>query len=332
MKRLALHNKKAYLEEVSLPEPHDEWVLIKIMSAPICGGDKKAFLSEERLPYSKTVYGHEGTGIVEAVKGSNMLKAGDRVILNPLAGCGKCYLCRSGNYIHCKNKPAFDTNFAEYALVQDFVCTPLPDDISYDTGSLACCTLGPAYRAVRQLNLQAFDTILISGLGPVGLGAIAIAKFLGARVIAVGNNPYRRHLAQDLGADAMLDPEDPDIAKQIEAAKSKAPLLKGIECSGSSKAERLALDSLDRLGTLTLIGQNHTEIPIRPSEDFIAKGLSLVGIWHYNMNDAEGMYAILRHAANLDKLITHRFALSDAQSAFEELVLKNNGKIVIKPW
>lgn len=328
MKSLVLQNSKAWLEDVPDLVPDREWVVVKIESTPICGSDRKAFLSEKPVRSA----GHEGSGTVTAVRGSSLLREGDRVILNPLSGCGSCSLCRSGNYIYCRSKPPFGTHFAEYVLVQDFVCTPLPDDISFDVGSLACCALGPAFSSSKRMNLSGYDTVLITGLGPVGLGAVTIAKFLGARVIALDTIAFRRNLALEIGADIVLDPADPEIRQKILAAKGKDPLRKAIEASGNPQAQRLCLDMAEPCGFVAFIGENSNQIPIGPSDDFIRKGLTLFGSWHLNLNDREDIYAILRHSPTIEKLISETYPLREAQKAFEHFMQADTCKVLLKPW
>jgi L-iditol 2-dehydrogenase len=328
MKALVLQNKKAWLEDVPDPTPKGEWVVVKIEATPICGSDKRAFLSETPVRTS----GHEGSGIVVAAKGSSILKEGDRVILNPLSGCGKCALCLSGNYIYCTNKPAYGTHFAQYVLVQDFVCSILPEDISYEVGSMACCALGPAFNSIKRLNVKGYDTLLITGLGPVGMGAVTIAKLLGARVIALDSVPYRKSMAKQFGADVVLDPTDPDIKEQIIQAKGPMALTKAVDASGNGAAERLCIDMMEPGGAVAFIGENHDGIAIRPSEDFIRKGLTLIGSWHYNLNDREEMYSILRRSNVVDKLITDIFGFSGVQEAFEKFMTGDTCKVVLKPW
>lgn len=328
MKSLVIHNKLVEIETVPDPVPHGSWVVVKVESTPICGSDKNAYLSPTPIRNA----GHEGTGVVVGTTGSSLLKEGDRVILNPLSGCGECRYCRTGNYIYCPQKPEWTSHFAEYTLVQDFVCTPLPEDIDFDLGSLACCALGPGMGSVRRMNVRAFDKVLITGMGPVGLGALALSKFLGAYVIAVESEPYRVQLAREMGADVVLDPRDPDILQQVQAVDARTPLLKAIECSGNSKAERLCIDALEPLGMLSCCGENHTEIPIRVSEDFIRKGLTMMGNWHCSTYDAQSMYAILRRSPVVGKIITHRYGFSRVQEAFDQFMTGNTGKVIINPW
>lgn len=328
MKSLVLGNNDVRIENVPDPTPSGEWVVVKVETSPICGSDRAAY--ESNVPIRDA--GHEGAGVVVATNGSNLLKEGDRVILNPLSGCGSCSLCRSGNYIYCENKPKFYSHFAEYVLVQDFVCTKLPDDISYDTGSLACCALGPAFSSIKRLEVKGFDNVLITGLGPVGIGAVAIAKFMGARVIALDTVSFRKNLAKEMGADIVLDAADPDITDLIKEAKADNPLLKAIDASGNPRAERLCIDALEPRGMVSFIGENHNEIAIRPSEDFIRKGLTLIGSWHLNLGDRDEVYSILRRSPVVNKIISHSYGFSQVNEAFEKFMSKDVCKVLLKPW
>lgn len=329
MKSLVLGNRQAVIEEMPDPSAEGEWVVVKIESTPICGSDRNAFLSTTPVRDA----GHEGAGIVVDSGCSTLLKKDDRVILNPLSGCGKCEYCLTGNYIYCPDKPPFGTHFAQFVKVQDFVCTILPDDISYDVGSMACCALGPAFSSIKRMNLKAFDTLLVTGLGPVGMGAVAIAKFFGARVIALDTVPYRKNMARDiLGADVVLDAADPDVKAGIREAARPARIIRAIDASGNAAAERLCIDVIEPGGIVSFVGENHNEIPIRPSEDFIRKGLTLMGSWHCNLNDRTEMITLLRRSPLIPKLITDTFGFSRVQDGFEKFMSGNTCKVILKPW
>ena len=328
MKSLVLQNKKVWLEDVPDPIPEGEWVVVKIESTPICGSDKQAYNSQEPVRGA----GHEGSGIVVVTAGSSLLKEGDRVILNPLSGCGKCIYCRTGNYIYCPDKPDFYTHFAQYVKVQDFVCTPLPEDISYDVGAMACCALGPAFSSIKRMNLRAFDNILITGLGPVGMGALAIAKFMGARAIVVESIPFRKKMAEEFGADVIIDAADPDALALIREAAKPGRLIKAIDASGNPSAERLCIDAMEPGGIVSFVGENFGQIPIGPSNDFIRKGLTLMGSWHYNLSDHDEMYSLLRRSPLVPKLITDIYGFSQVQEAFDKFMTGNTCKVILKPW
>ena len=328
MKSIVIQDTKVWLEDMPDPSPEREWVVVKMESVPICGSDKGAY-------YSKTpVYtaGHEGSGVVAETAGSNVLKKGDRVILNPLAGCGECELCKTGNYLYCPDKPPSGTYFSQYVKVQDFVCTVLPEDISYEIGSMACCALGPAFNSIKRMNLKAFDTLLITGLGPVGMGAVCIAKFIGARVIALDTIPFRKKFASDLGADVVIDAADPDAKKLIKDAAKPARLIRALDATGNQAAERLCIDMMEPGGIVAFVGENHNDIPVSPSSDFIRKGLTLMGSWHYNINDRAEMISLLRRSKLIPKLITDTFGFSQVQQAFDKFIGGDVCKVVLKPW
>src|SRR5262249_46251586 len=144
--------------------------------------------------------GHEAAGEVVAIAQPGRVKVGDRVVVMPQYPCGKCSLCVTGNYIHCEQNidvAAFtgsregSATMAQYLLKPDWVLPPIPDDISYEQGSLACCALGPSFGAFQSMGLGAFDTVLITGAGPVGLGALVNARFRGARAFVVESVPWR---------------------------------------------------------------------------------------------------------------------------------------------
>ncbi len=327
MKRVVLQNKKAWIEECPDPVAEGAWVVVKVHASPICGSDKNAYFSSDAVRTA----GHEGTGVVVETAGSSLLKKGSRVILNPLSGCGTCDLCRTGNYIYCLSKPPFETHFAEYVRVQDFVCSPLPDDISFELGSLAGCALSPALNAIKRMRLGGFDTVLVTGLGPVGMGALTICALLGARVIAVDSIAFRKEMAAELGAEIVLDARDPDLGGKIKEAMNGLPLTKAIDTSGSGEAERTCIDAVGPGGTVAFIGENRGEIPVSPSRDFIRKGLTLLGAWHYNLNDAGDMLAILRRSPTVGRLITNVFRLEEAQAAFDTFVSGDACKVVFRP-
>jgi threonine dehydrogenase-like Zn-dependent dehydrogenase len=328
MKSLVLQNRKVWAEDVATPVPERDWVVVKIEAAPICGSDKGAFSSEKPVRLA----GHEASGVVAETAGSSVLKKGDRVILNPLSGCGKCYLCIRGDYLYCPVKSASATYFAQYARIQDFVCTLLPDDISYEIGALACCTLGPAFNSIKRMGLKAFDTLIITGLGPVGMGALTIAKFMGARVVALDTIPFRKKMAMELGADAVIDAADPDAKRMIAEAVAPGVATRALDASGSHAAQRLLIDAMAPTGIVAFVGENEKDLSVSPSKDFIRKGLTIIGTWHYNIHDRENMLSVLRRSPILPKLISGIYGFSKAQEAFDRFIGGDVCKIILNPW
>lgn len=329
MKVVATGRKKAWLVDQPIPRPQGHEVIVKIHASPICGSNMGGFLGDGEWINS----GHEAAGEVVAVAQSNLLKVGDRVALAPLTACGQCPDCRRGDVIFCKHRPAVHGNFAQYTRVADVMCVPLPDDIDYVHGSLMGCCLGPPYESLKQVGVRAFDTVVINGLGPVGLGAVALATFIGARVLAIDPVPFRRNVALELGAEAALSPEDPQARQRVLDFTGPAGITKGVDYSGKEQGLRFLIDNAGIRARIGIVGENPGPFAISPSNDFIRKGLTLIGCWHMNVLDAGDLITFLRRAPQkADKLITHRFGFGDVQKAFDTFAGREAVKVILLPW
>lgn len=119
---------------------------------------------------------------------------------------------------------------------------------------MACCGLGPTFSAVRKMNVTAMDTVLISGLGAVGLGGIVNARARSARVIGLESNPWRAKLAKKLGADAVIDPMDPDAIAQIKELTGGKGADKSIEASSAESAPGFLVQATRINGEITTVG------------------------------------------------------------------------------
>lgn len=328
MKKVIITGKeKAELSEVAMPKPTGNLVLVKIHVAPMCA-EYKHFL--DGVP--RDCLGHEAAGEVVEVAEPGPVKVGDRVVAMPLDACGQCALCLSGDFIHCEENHMQDATMAQYVLKPAFMLKKIPDDVSYEKAALACCGLGASFGAMQNLNLTAFDTVLITGLGPVGLGAVINASFRGARVIAVESNEFRANLARELGAEAVIHPADPDALKKIKELCGGIGPDCAVDCSGAIPAHRLCIDAVRRKGKVAFIGESHKETPVVISRDLIRKGIHLIGSWHYNLNDYPKLMKVIQTSPLVDKLVTHRFPMSRIEEAFTESARQMSGKILINPW
>ena len=328
------------------PEPFEDRVLVKIMSTPMCT-EYKGFKPGQKLEEERVGFGHESVGEVVAVAQPGCVEVGDRVVVQCGSGCGRCAMCLIGETIHCQGRrrrprgsggggerPRRTTfgNYAQYTLKQDWQCSPIPDGVSYDHGGVALCGLGPTFGAMQQMQVDALDTIMITGLGPVGLGGVINGVYRGARVIGVESHPYRANLAKELGAETVLDPGDENILEQIRDLTDGIGIDKAMDCSGSSKAHRLMVDALRSKGQGAFIGEGG-EFPLGASRDMIRKGLVLRGNWHYNLGWYPKLAKVIKESSDqLDKFITHSFPLSEVQKAWELQATGNCGKVMLHPW
>ena len=339
MKQVAVRGKEqAGIAIGKMPQPKDNWVVIKVQVAPMCT-EYKAFADGADHGF----YGHEAAGEVVDVAQPSRVKVGDRVVAMPMSACGCCRLCLAGEYIHCEDTIDFAAahgsadgliTMAQYLLKQDWMLLPVPDAMSIEHASMACCGLGPTFGAFQSMAVDAHDTVLITGLGPVGLGGVIGATYRGARVIAVESNKYRAQLALELGAAAVIDPTDPDALSQIRAlTKYGRGVDKAVDCSGVVAAHRLCIDAARRRGAVAFVGECMDDTPLQISRDMIRKGLRLVGSWHFNMADSPRMLTMIGEVGDqLDRLITHRFAIDDIQTAWETQLSGQCGKVLLQPW
>ena len=322
---------------IDKPDPvaKGEFVVIKIHSAPMCT-EYKGFKNEGKSDN----FGHEAAGEVVEIAQEGTVKVGDRVVVMPHYPCGKCYLCLAGEYAHCPNdhrapnipeQTGVTATYAQYILKKDWQMVPIPAEVSYHHAGMACCGLGSTFNAMRLMNVKALDTVLITGMGPIGLGGVINAVYRGAHVIAVESHPYRAALAKKLGAAEVVNPQDEDAINQIQDLTGGRGIDKGIECSAASAAVQLLIAAARPKGHISLIG-GIREVAIQGGE-IINKGLTLHGTRHYRLTDTPAMMRMITQVKDqLDTFITHSFPMSQIQEAWALQCTHNCGKVVLDAW
>ena len=330
-------NERAGIEciEHPDPEPKDNYVLLRITASPLCTEWKGAYVQKQ----PSRALGHEAAGIVEALgpKARN-LSVGDRVVVMPQDSCGRCSLCLAGNHIHCQNKrDPYMVNgidygratIASHCLQQDWMLLPIPDDISDDHASMACCGLGPTFHAMQSMNVRSYHTIAIAGLGPVGLGGVINASHLGARVIGLDPSPYRAQLAKQLGAQEVVDPTKDGALEAILEFSGGTGVDAAVETSNQPTSPPLLLKAVRPMGQISFVSwAGEVQVPV-----IVGKGLTLHGTWHWNhLSHGEEMFQVIRsNGDKLDQQITHTFPLADIEAAWKLQARAQCGKIILHP-
>lgn len=325
--------KKAGLEEVKDFTPKGDLVVVKILSAPMCNEYHAFENGNEGISF-----GHEAAGEVVAVDKATTVKVGDRVLVHPQTPCGKCNLCLEGDFIHCENTRDYlnesgnetDTGtMAQYMLKSEHSLNIIPDTLSYDHASMGLCGLGPTFGSMQLMNVNSFDTVLISGLGPVGLGGVVNARYRGAKVIGIDANPYRMNLARELGAFAVIDPVTENVAERVHELTGGLGADKAIETSGVGAAKPVLVDSVRSKGSIALVGWDG----IVDASEIIRKGLVIYGAWHYNKQDTHKLFQLIGDIPEqLDRLLTHTFPMREIQAAWELQCSGLCGKVILHPW
>jgi L-iditol 2-dehydrogenase len=315
---------------VDRPEPlaTSNLAKIKIEAAPMCTEVRQYFGGQ-----LTECLGHEAAGVIVETGPQCKLTVGTRVVAMPLYGCGKCELCISGEHILCPtpNEPAHGaSSYAQFILKPEHLLMPIPDDISTDHASMACCGLGPTFQATQRLDMTSSDTVLIYGLGAVGLGGVINATSRGARVIGVEPNEYRGSLAKNLGADYVINARDPQevVHTVMELTKGRG-MDKSIECSSLELAPDTLVKCTRRRGAIASVGWGG---PVN-ARDLVGKGLTFHGCWHWNHQlHAPAMFELIRRGkGKLDQLITHTFPLENVKEAWDLQSTGRCGKIILHP-
>lgn len=320
--------RTASLREIAEPARRDGWVKVNVTLAPLC--TEFGAYAAGSVGHS---LGHEAVGVVADADPTSALRVGDSVIAMPLLGCGACTLCVAGDYIHCSRGIDGEEplgTIRQTIVKPERLLVPVPEGLTDEEASLACCALGASFGAFERVQVSAADTLLVTGLGPVGLGAVVHGAMRGCRVIAVDTNPYRSALASDLGADVVMAPSDDTAALIKDLCGGSGPDL-ALECSGVVSAQRICIDSVRRRGSVGFIGNSFGETSLTVSTDLIFTGITMFGSWHYNLASAPRLLTLIaRHRSLVSRLVTHRFPLSRIGDAWDTQLTGQCGKVLIE--
>jgi threonine dehydrogenase-like Zn-dependent dehydrogenase len=309
------------------PAPKPGEALVRIAASAICGSELHSYHSPEGS--RGHLVGHEMVGEVVAAHQTAHIAVGDRVALQIMTGCGRCHYCLRGDYEHCKDMGYLLGGHAEMIAAPEMCCLPLPDDVNWERGVLlGGDTIGTTYRTLSRIGVNAFQTVAVLGCGPIGLGMLALLRFLGARVIAADVSSYRRELARKLGAWRVLDPTAENVVASIVGLTDGEGADVALDCSPSPATLTAALDCVRKFGTLGLVGEKGETI-IHPSNQFLRKEIRAVGSWYYNPGDYFEIMRLYHRGLEVDDLITHRFPLAQAEAAFSTFASGQSGKVLI---
>jgi propanol-preferring alcohol dehydrogenase len=322
------------------PEPGQGQVVVRMKASGICGSDLHTYNAkkEHLRRRGEIIQGHEPSGIVESVgPGVTSVRPGDRVSVYHYLGCGHCQQCAAGNLMWCDQARGLGSRahggHADAVLIDQRNALKLPDELSFVDGAAIACAAGTTYSALSKIAPSGTDTLAVFGLGPVGLTGVMFGKAIGARVIGIGRRKDRLRIAQELGADGILD-----IDEIAEPGKTLQELTAGegadaaYETSGSPDAYAAMIQSLRRGGRGVVVAGTRFD-STRPfaSGPMVGKQLTITGSFVMPL----GMYGhltrfMLQHSLHFEPMVTHRFALKDAAEAFALFDSGECGKIIFE--
>ncbi|MGA2356274.1 MAG: zinc-binding dehydrogenase [Terriglobales bacterium] len=370
---------KYEVREYPLPEPAPGCVLVKMEMSGICGTDKHTYqgyttqyagAGEGKQIRFPIIQGHENVGTVAAIGGNGYytdfegvhLEIGDRVVVGANVSCGDCYYCRHDfPYYFCENMTDYGNNlcaadpphlfggWSQYMyIIPGSFLVRVPDDLPSEVAVLTeimAVTVG--LDRAKQMSVfpsEAFlfdDTVVVLGVGPLGMCFLMKARMLGAgNIIAVDLSDYRLDFAKRLGADHVINASKTTLADRLEFVRGLthgrgADLVIGT--AGVPQAFREALE-LMRLGGLLVEAGNFSdlgEIPISPHRHVCAKSARILGVGGEEPAAyGPSMRQMARYMANypLGELVSHRFPLREVEAAVLKSVAPDSMKVAIMPW
>jgi threonine 3-dehydrogenase len=338
MKALAKLHPEPGIWMTEVPEPqvgHND-LLIRIRKTAICGTDVHIYnwdqWSQKTVPLG-LVTGHEYVGEVmgmgEEVSG---FAIGDRVSGEGHITCGYCRNCRAGRRHLCRNTSGVGVNrsgaFAEYLVIPAFNAFKLPDDVSDELAAIFD-PFGNAVHTALSFNLVAED-VLITGAGPIGMMAAAVARHVGARNIVITDvNDFRLDLARRMGATRTVNVGRENLRDVMQSLGMTEGFDVGLEMSGVPSAFRSMLDSMNHGGKLAMLGIPSEEMAIDWSQ-LIFKGLELKGVYGREMFETwYKMAGLIQSGLDLKPMITHTLPVSDFQEGFDIMRSGQSGKVIL---
>lgn len=368
--------KKIETKLFPTPEITKDSGLVRMLGSGICGTDKHVYTEGEirlglpgdivRLPI---IMGHENLGEVEEI-GSDAaktmimegppLEVGERVYVAADIKCGTCYNCRNiygfpwclnhtsyGDVISCDKPPHLFGGYAEkmYLLPRsDVFRVPkgLPNEIAVLAEQMAVAygSYGRAYQSpIPKEGFSPGDTVVIQGVGPLGLCNALMARMLGVgKIIAVDKSEYRLNLARELCSAGTISlnevPKEADRIENVNALTEKVGADLVVECTGDPGVISEGLDMLRIGGTYLVEGAyvENADTRISPSRQILAKNARIIGVSgmpHQAYGRVLKMMDAYRNIIPFEKLITHRFEVQDANEAIHVSMSPDSGKVVL---
>jgi threonine 3-dehydrogenase len=325
-----------WMTDIPKPEIGVNDVLIKIKKTAICGTDVHIYNWDEwaqaTIPVPMAI-GHEFMGEIVAVgEEVSGFSIGDRVSGEGHITCGHCRNCRAGKRHLCRNTIGIGVNrqgcFAEYLSLPASNVFLLSDKISDDIASILD-PLGNATHTALSFNMVGED-VLITGAGPIGIMAVAIAKHIGARWVVISDvNDYRLNLAKKMGADRVVNVTRESIFEVMSELDIKEGFDVGLEMSGNPQAFNTMLEVMIHGGHIAILGIPPHEIAINWNH-VIFKGLTLKGIYGREMFETwYKMSSLIQAGLNVAPVITHHFSIEDFQKGFDVMRSGEAAKVIL---
>ena len=328
------------LREFAVPRPGPGEVLVRVRATALCTWEQRTYqgIQDIKTPF---VGGHETSGVVVAVgEGVRSVVEGDHVTLGPVA-CDECYYCRRGFPSRCEShlgRFSLDGawgpwGLAEYKLVPSRAAFRIPADLSFEEASLAE-PISCVVHAVRTLQPELADDVVVIGAGPMGLLNLLVLKRRGARVIVCELDGARRRKAIELGADVVLDPADgADFAAQVRALTDGRGADAVVAAVGSAQVDALAFQMVAKTGKVVLFASAHPSPALAVDHNRLHKDeVGVLGVESKSVQDfAIAVRLLAQRLIDGSPLIDRCVPLGELETAFELAIRQDTYRIVVTP-
>jgi L-iditol 2-dehydrogenase len=343
----AVYRRKGQVrvERVPVPEFGPGEILVKVHTCGICGTDLKKIASGSHS--APRVFGHETSGTVAAT-GSNVRQfvPGDRVVVFHHIPCGDCYYCRSKTFAQCETykkvgcTAGFEPSgggFAEYVRAMDWIVekgtVPIPEGVSFEQAAFVE-PVNTCLKGIERLALEAGETVLVIGQGPIGIILSLLAKRTGAGVITSDLYDARLTISREFGLENTINAAREDVVEQTRRRTGGRGADAGILAVGGNGLIRTAIDAIRPGGRVLLFAQTeHGDATFDPAAVCVDEK-TLVGSYSASIDlQQQSMRVVLGEEFRLEKLISHRFSLARAVEALDLAAhpQPDSMKIVIQP-
>jgi L-iditol 2-dehydrogenase len=329
------------IEQIPIPRIGPGEVLVRIKAALTCGTDLKVYRQgfHARMIVPPSVFGHELSGVVEEVgEGVESFAPGMRVVSANSGPCNECFYCERHLANLCENLQFINGAYAEFIKIPEKIVRQnlliLPENVSFHEAALVeplACVL----RAAEKTGIEEGNTVVVIGMGPIGLMFVQVLKTLGAKVIALGNRSSQLAMAKTMGADFVVDSTRSNVVEQVRKITSG---MRGadivIEAVGSKETWQQAMGMVRRGGTINLFGgcPSGTHIPLDSTLIHYSEITIKANFHHTPRHIREALDAIHRGKLKAKSLITGEEHLAALGSVLERLLNRNGDlKIAIIP-
>lgn len=332
MKAARLHRigEGLRIDRVRVPELGAHDVLIDIKASGICHSDLNYRDGVAPVGKMPIILGHEMAGVVAEV-GNRVeeVEEGDRVCVHYVISCGNCVFCSSGKENLCEKYQMMgkdvDGGFAEYIKVPARNVLRLPGAIPFEQGAILGCAVSTAFHALRRGRVNVGDTVVICGVGGLGIHAVQLAaKIFGAgEVIAVDVSDEKLKLAKKLGADEVINAAEEDPAERVREITDGRLADVALDFVGLRKTIEKAIDSVGKGGRAVIVGIGLEDVRVSPYGTIIAKEMELIGVNDHLKSELAQLIKLAGSGKiDLSSSVTHRVPLEDVNRGMEILKMK----------